>query len=254
MLKAKKTLLILGGTSAVAIAYARRQALHGRAICLVGRNEENLKKNQADLIGRGASDVSHYICNLSDLDLLKNHWEKIISKTENGIDEVLLAYGVLSDQVSNQDKVDQLRADLETNFVSAALWSELAFSYFGYEGCGQLTVIGSVAGDRGRQSNYHYGAAKGGLEIFCEGLSHRAAHVKEAKISVLCVKPGFIDTPMTDGLNKGGPLWATPDKIAAVIDRAISQKKQKIYAPWFWGVILFLIRLTPRFVFHKTKL
>lgn len=250
----QNTLLILGGTSAVALAYARLHASRGRAICLVGRNEDKLKKNQADLLGRGAADISYHVCDLSELDELETHWKTALTHVKDPVDEVLLAYGVLSEQTNTQDNLQTLRADLETNFVSAALWSELAFAHFAYEGRGQLTVIGSVAGDRGRQSNYHYGAAKGALETFCEGLSHRAALMKEARIGVLCVKPGFIDTPMTDGLDKGGPLWASPEKIAAIIERAVSRRKNKIYAPWFWGLILGLIRMTPRFVFHKTKL
>jgi len=253
MPKPSPTLIILGGTSAVAMEYARIQAERGRHICLVGRNTAKLNINAADLSARGAETVAAYVCDLGDTKNIKSHWAKIISQSGKA-DEVLLAYSVLGDQGDSQSDVVLLKSYLETNFLSAAMWSELALDHFIYEGAGQLSVIGSVAGDRGRQSNYHYGSAKGALEIMCDGMSHRAARTPEAKVNVLLVKPGFIDTPMTDHLDKGGPLWATPEKIAQIIDKAVKRKKQKIYAPWFWRFILMIIRATPRFVFHKTGL
>jgi short-subunit dehydrogenase len=212
-----------------------------------------LDLNAADLRARTTKTVQTFVCDLSDPAIIDKVWLDI---TNGGIDigEVLLAYGVLGDQNETQQDSQKLLTSLSTNFVSAALWAEKAFDHFAYTGAGQLTVIGSVAGDRGRQSNYHYGAAKGALEIFCDGMSHRAARFTGAKINVLIVQPGFLYSPMTDHLDKGGPLWASPEKIAAVIVKGVNRKRTKIYAPWFWRYILLLIRMTPKFVFHRTGL
>jgi len=253
MSKKTHTLIVLGGTSAVAMAYARHTATEFDTVCLIGRNKAKLEKNKSDLIGRGVDKVITHICDLSDLDNVEKNWAAI-KKSCGTISSALIAYGVLGDQTESQSNINALRQSFETNFVSTAMWSELIFDHFNFHGEGDLTVIGSVAGDRGRQSNYHYGSAKGALEIFCNGMSHRAAHLREAKVNVLLVKPGFIDTPMTDGLDKGGPLWATPEKIAAIIDKGVKRKAKSVYAPWFWRFILLAIRMTPRFIFHKTKL
>jgi NAD(P)-dependent dehydrogenase (short-subunit alcohol dehydrogenase family) len=113
-------------------------------------------------------------------------------------------------------------------------------------------VIGSVAGDRGRQSNYLYGATKGGLERICEGMAHRFAAKKA--INVTLVKPGFIDTPMTAHLPKGGPLWASPEKIADVMTRAVKARRVRVYAPWFWRYILLIVRTLPVPIMHKTRM
>jgi len=257
-MKAKKsmpnlTLIILGGTSAVGLAFARQTAQKFETICLVGRNKKALAANKADLLGRGVPNVITHICDLADITVITEHWPKILKKTGR-MDACFITYGILGDQLESQRDLKALEQNLTTNFVSTTLWAELAFDHFDKQGHGQLTIIGSVAGDRGRQSNYHYGSAKAGLETFCDGLSHRAALLVGSKVKVLLVKPGFIDTPMTDGIEKGGPLWVGPEKIAKVTDKAINKNKRKVYAPWFWQMILLLIRMTPKFIFHRTKL
>ncbi|MGJ8560372.1 MAG: SDR family NAD(P)-dependent oxidoreductase [Litorimonas sp.] len=246
------TVVILGGTSAVALAYARNSAKDGEAIVLVGRNKVKLEVNAADLTARGAK-VTVIVADLGDPTSVEKTWANIL-KNAAKINRVLLAYGVLGDQTESQDDLSKLYSELNTNFVSAALWCESAFAYFRQIGQGQLSVIGSVAGDRGRQSNYHYGAAKGGIGLLLQGIAHRAAKLKEAKIGVLLIKPGFIDTPMTDHIEKGGPLWASPEKIAKLIRRAENKGKHLIYAPWFWRFILLIIRTVPFFVFKRTGL
>ncbi|MEP3656143.1 MAG: SDR family NAD(P)-dependent oxidoreductase [Litorimonas sp.] len=246
------TVVILGGTSAVALAYARNSAKDGETVILVGRNKAKLDANVADLTARGAN-ASAIVSDLGDPKTVEKTWGKIL-KSAVKIDRVLLAYGVLGDQTESQEDLSKLQTELNTNFVSAALWCEAAFTYFRQVGKGQLSVIGSVAGDRGRQSNYHYGAAKGGLGLLMQGMAHRAAQLKEAKVGVLLIKPGFIDTPMTDHIEKGGPLWATPEKIAKIIRRSEKKGKHLIYAPWFWRFILLIIRTVPFFVFKRTGL
>jgi NAD(P)-dependent dehydrogenase (short-subunit alcohol dehydrogenase family) len=168
---------------------------------------------------------------------------------------------VLGSQAQAQADPDETRRIIDINFTSAALWLQLAARELtartGPAGDGQaaprrsLFVLGSVAGDRGRQSNYVYGSAKAALDTFCEGLAHR---LQGSNVAVLTVKPGFVDTPMTAHLNRGGPLWAKPEAIAAVIDRALARGRRVVYAPWFWWPIMTLIRMTPRALFYKTKL
>lgn len=253
MKKTSETIVILGGTSAVAMACARDAAKQGNNIILVGRNKKKLSANEVDLQARGAGYVGYIVADLSNTSKIVSTWDALIGNLER-VDRVLLAYGVLGDQEETQNDVAALGQNLITNFVSAAMWSEAAFEYFRQTGSGQLTVIGSVAGDRGRQSNYHYGAAKGGLDVFMQGMTHRAAKLKEAKIGVLLVKPGFIDTPMTDHIDKGGPLWASPEKIAGIIRKSEKRGKRVVYAPWFWWGILMIIRYVPFFVFKRTSL
>lgn len=248
-----RNIVILGGTSAVAMAYARLQANAGHQICLVGRNEAALKANVIDLKARGAENASHHKIDLAKCDSIEKNWD-LICKDMGTVDQLLLAYGILGDQNKTQENLQDLNLSLETNYLSAAIWAEAAFQTFRQQGHGQISVIGSVAGDRGRQSNYHYGSAKGGLDVLISGMAHRAARLREASVNVLLIKPGFIDTPMTDHIEKGGPLWASPEKIAKIIIAAEKKKKTKIYAPWFWRYILLIIRFVPFFVFKRTDL
>ena len=142
-----KTWVILGGTSAVATAYARLKAAGGHNILLVGRNKKALQENIADMAARTSGTVTSYACDLGAVDKVETHWAAI-KKAAGQIDGVLLAYGVLGDQDQSQTDMKMLADNLRVNFVSSALWAELAFHAFAFQGHGQLTLIGSVAGDR----------------------------------------------------------------------------------------------------------
>ena len=115
-----------------------------------------------------------------------------------------------------------------------------------------LIVIGSVAGDRGRARNFVYGSAKGGTRSLLGRICNRA--YAGTKLRFVRVKPGFVDTPMTADIAKGGPLWATPDRVAADIERAVDRGRAVVYTPWFWWPIMMIIRHLPRFVFHRLKI
>jgi len=157
----------------------------------------------------------------------------------------------LGEQAALERDLAAARAALEVNFTSAALWL-LAFLKR-RDGAQPLTaiVIGSVAGDRGRRTNFIYGAAKGGLDIFVQGLAHAHAGTP---VRFVMVKPGFVDTPMTAALAKGGPLWSTPDRVAADIERAVRRGARVVYTPWFWQPIMAIIRGLPWFVFRWMKI
>ena len=250
--KQSRPILILGGLSAIALAYARVCAVEGRALVLVGRHAERLSQAASDLEARGAAFAAVEIADLADLDAIATVWETICNA--HGLpEEILVAYGVLGDMDETKANVGVLRRHLETNFVSVALWLEIAAEAMETAGRGRIVVIGSVAGDRGRQSNYPYGAAKGALERYTEGLAHRFA-LGGRQVSVHLIKPGFVETPMTDGLSRGGPLWAEPPQVARAMRGAVLAGRRVAYVPWFWRFVMLLIRSVPAFVLHKTRL
>lgn len=244
-------IVILGATSAMGHAYARRCAGKGAALLLVGRNEAMMRDNAADLLARGASQVAVEVSDLADTQSAAIRWKQWIDKIGGQFDQVLLAYGSLGEQAKAQADPVETQSILTTNFTSAAVWLGLAAETIGQGRDKHIIAIGSVAGDRGRQSNYVYGAAKAGLEVFVEGLAHRLA---SSKVHVLLVKPGFVDTPMTAHLPKGGPLWSTPERVAEDIEKAVTRRRAVLYTPWFWRIIMTIITSVPRMIFHKTKL
>lgn len=249
-----KTVVILGATSAVAIAYMRLLCQsNSQKFVLVGRRQDRLEQVRSDLLARGASVASYCVADeLGDPSKIRIIFDQIASKID-AIDEVLLAYGTLGDQLEMQNDLSKVHSIFDVNLVSCAMWCEAFAKFFLRQSHGHLVVIGSVAGDRGRQSNYLYGATKSGLERISEGLAHRFA--KEKNIHVTLVKPGFIDTPMTDHIeDKGGALWASPEKIAQIIDRAVKSKRVRVYAPWIWRYILLIVRGLPTFIMHRTKM
>ncbi|QDM17988.1 SDR family NAD(P)-dependent oxidoreductase [Tardiphaga sp. vice278] len=242
--------LILGATSAIAHAYARRKAAEGASLVLAGRRADALQANAVDLRARGAAQVDVVEADLADIASIA---EVAASCRANGaFQEVLLAYGILGDQAQAETDLALARKVIDVNFTSAALW--LLELLKGQPATQPLTllVIGSVAGDRGRKSNFVYGSAKGGLERFVEGLQHARA---ATATRIVLIKPGFVDTPMTDGIaGKGGPLWASADKVAGDIAKAAKSGTPEVYTPWFWWFIMAIIRNVPRVIFHRTNI
>lgn len=242
-------ILVLGATSAIAQATARLLAEQGASLFLVARNAERLDAVAQDLRIRGASAVHSEVL---DLDTVEAH-EGLIRRADvalEGLDAALLAHGVLGDQEICETDFASAAALLHTNFVSpASLLTHLA-NLLEPRGRGTLVVISSVAGDRGRQSNYVYGASKGGLTVWLQGLRNRLA---PQGIRVLTVKPGFVDTPMTAHLPKNA-LFAQPEAIARGILRAVKGKRDVIYLPGLWRPIMTAVRALPEAVFKRLKL
>jgi len=243
-------IVILGALSAIAEATARRFAASGAALVLVARDEARLKELAADLMVRGATCAHIALCDLAaepDPEGRMRTWSDLLG----GVSVALIAYGVLGDQAASEKDLALTQQQIAVNFTSAALWAQAAANLLERQRGGTLLVIGSVAGDRGRASNYVYGAAKAGLATLTQGIAHR---LTRSGARAVTIKPGFVDTPMTAGLAKGGPLWATPAQVADVIVRAAEKGGPVAYAPWFWRYILLIIRAVPAFLFHKTKL
>jgi short-subunit dehydrogenase len=245
-----KKILIIGATSAIAEATARLWAAEGHRLYLLGRNDERLAAIALDLKLRGAEAVEYAALDLNDFAQHGAVLDASASALE-GLDIVLIAHGTLGNQkVSEQDFTATLQ-ELNTNAISViSLLTDLA-NRFEAQKHGSIAVISSVAGDRGRQSNYVYGTAKGAVTIFLQGLRNR---MHKSGVRVLTIKPGFVDTPMTAGIDKKGPLWASPEAIARSIRNGIEKKRDTIYSPWFWMGIMTIIRLIPERIFKRLKL
>lgn len=244
-----KRILIVGATSAVAEALARRFAARGDAIALLARSEDRLDAVAGDLRLRGAAEVTTGVLDVLDASRLLPALNNAVASI-GGLDVAVLAHGTLSDQAQCEVDIAALRREMEINLLSTLeLLSHLG-NQLAHQGHGCIVTISSVAGDRGRASNYVYGTAKGGLTVFLQGLRHRLAR---AGVQVLTVKPGFVDTPMTAGFRKG-PLWASPEAVAADIDKAMMSGRDVIYTPWFWRYIMLAIRVIPDPVFKRLPL
>lgn len=244
-----KKILVIGATSAIAEATARRFASRGAELFLLARNPERLTSLGEDLKVRGASSVHSEIFDANDFTLHPGVIANVIEQL-GGLDLVIIAHGTLGDQKACEQDVALALSELNTNALSViSLLTPLA-NHFERQGHGSIAVISSVAGDRGRQSNYIYGTAKGALSIFLQGLRNR---LYKSGVQVLTIKPGFVDTPMTAAFPKG-PLWATPEKVASDIEKAIGKGKDELYTPGFWYLIMAIIRSIPEFIFKRLSL
>lgn len=244
-----KKILIIGATSAIAEHCARIWAAKGNEMYLVARNEHKIQTIAADLIVRGASEVASYC---TDLNAMDKHKELInnIYDVLGSIDIVLIAHGTLSNQKSCELSVEETLAEIQTNALSTISLLTLLANRFEASKSGTICVISSVAGDRGRASNYIYGSAKAMINAFTSGLRQR---LHKSNVSVVTIKPGFVDTPMTSEFKKG-LLWAKPNIVAAKILKAIENKTDEVYVPLFWRIVMILIRSIPNQIFKKIKL
>lgn len=240
-----RRVLVLGGTSAIAEAAARLHAAEGARIMLAGRQAERLAAVAANLRLLGAAAVEIAVGDLAeDAGPVRL---AAMARPFGGFDEVILAYGVLGDQQRLQQDPAETAALFAANLISATQWANAAAAMLDAQGSGALVVIGSVAGDRGKRSNYVYGASKAGLATIVEGIAHRFG--SRGPVASL-VKPGPTDTPMTAGMKKGGPLWSTPDAVARVVRRA-ARRSGTYYAPGRWRWIMLALRLLPRFAWNR---
>jgi decaprenylphospho-beta-D-erythro-pentofuranosid-2-ulose 2-reductase len=245
-----RKILIVGATSAIAQAAARLFAARGDRLFLAARNPGRLDIVRQDLAARGGASVGVLAIDATD----RGRHEALLDAAEqamDGLDTVLIAHGVLPDQKAAEQSVERMLADIDTNALSVLSLLTPVANRFEARRAGTIAVISSVAGDRGRKSNYVYGAAKGMVTIFLQGLRNRLA---ASGVAVITIKPGFVDTPMTAHLEKGGPLWASPEAVAAGIVAAIDRGRDVVYLPWFWQVIMLIIRHIPERIFKRLSL
>jgi len=243
-------ILIIGATSAIASACARKWAEKKACFFLVGRNPDKLKQISDDLLARGASSVATYILDLNqfeDHQVMLNSCYFSLGK----IDIALVAHGSLPNQKACEQDANLALKEFSSNGLSVISLLTLLATRMEEQRCGTIAVISSVAGERGRPSNYLYGTAKAAVTTFCEGLRSR---LFKAGIHVLTIKPGFVDTPMTQGLPLPKILLAAPNKVANDIVRAIKCKKNTIYTPRFWTGIMWITKCIPDFLFKRLKI
>jgi decaprenylphospho-beta-D-erythro-pentofuranosid-2-ulose 2-reductase len=244
-----KKIVIIGATSAVATETARCFAVEGADLFIAGRTPEKLERLAQDLRIRGASSVHIGLFNARDLashdQLLEQAFHKL-----GEIDAALIAHGDLPNQKECEHTWADTERALATNFLSPVAFLTWLANYFDTRGKGNITVISSVAGDRGRQSNYIYGSAKGALSTFLQGLRNRLA---PRGVSVTTIKPGFIDTPMTADIKKG-PLFASAELVGKRIHKAMLKGESVVYTPFFWRFIMAIIQHIPEFIFKRMKL
>lgn len=244
-----KNILIVGATSAIAISTARLLAEQQCHLFLLARNEERLQNVADDLKVRGATQVSTATLDINDLE---KHTVVIDNATATlgSIDLLLIAHGTLPDQAACESDATVFSQEFETNATSTIHFLNIIARQFEQQKKGAIAVITSVAGDRGRQSNYVYGAAKAAVSTYLSGLRNR---LYKHEVQVLDIKPGFVDTPMTAEFPKG-PLWAQPEDIAQGILKGVEKKKDLVYLPFFWRYIMLIIRSIPEFVFKRLSL
>jgi decaprenylphospho-beta-D-erythro-pentofuranosid-2-ulose 2-reductase len=241
-----KRILIIGATSAIAEHCARIWAARGEALHLVARNEQHVQVIASDLKVRGASEVTTYVTDLNDMD---KHEEllDVADDALEGVDVVLIAHGTLSNQKSCELSVHETLAEIQTNALSTISILTLIANRFEAKKSGTICVISSVAGDRGRASNYVYGSAKAMVTAFTSGLRQR---LHQSNVAVVTIKPGFVDTPMTSDFKKGF-LWVKPNVVSALIVKAIDKKTTEVYVPSFWWSIMILVKLIPIIIFKR---
>ncbi len=241
--------LIVGASSAIATETARAYAERGARMVVTARTPERAEAVAADLRVRGAADVRAMTLDVTDHATCETAIAEAWSAFD-GLDVALLAPGVLPDQARCQSDVPAALHALDVNFLGiVALLTPLANRFeAARRGC--IAVIASVAGDRGRQSNYVYGAAKGGIDRFLQGLRNR---LHRSGVSVVTLKPGFVDTPMTAGLAQGA-LFVSARRAGRAVYRAIERRHDVAYVPWFWRPIMLVIRCIPERVFKRLRL
>ncbi len=244
-----KKILVLGATSGIAEATCRIWAAQGHSLFLVGRNSEKLAMVAADLRTRGAASVDTA---LADLDDTARHPE-LLSHAINslaGLDIAYLAHGVLGDQHAGERDFAHAAEILHTNFVAPVSLLTWLANFCVQRRSGTLAVISSVAGDRGRKSNYLYGSSKAGLSTFLGGLRNR---VDREGVTVLDIKPGPVKTAMTANMPNHSK-FADVNKVAATIVSAIDKRRHTLYVPFQWQPIMFVVRHIPEIIFKKLNL
>lgn len=247
----KKRIVIIGATSAIAEHCARLWLLSQVVdLTLVGRNTQRLERVAADLRVRSPQSVIRIVqAGFLDPAAINATVESIVDS--GSVDIVLIAHGSLPDQNECQVDLQTCRDALEINGVSPVLYAEAFANQMEKANHGNITLIGSVAGDRGRKSNYVYGAAKGLVTRYAQGLQHRFAGTR---VKVMLIKPGPTETPMTAHLKGKGTKLAPVESVAKQIVEGIEAGKAIIYAPGKWFLIMMIIRHLPSFVFNKMNI
>lgn len=243
----EENVLILGATSDMAVAIARQLAIEGYSITLAARNTDRLSALEGDLRVRHKVLVSSVAFDALDF---RNH-ESFYNALPEKPDVVICVFGLLGDQLMAQQNWQHAHEIIDSNYTGAVSILNVVAADFERRKKGVIVGISSVAGERGRQSNYVYGSAKAGFTAYLSGLRNRLYH---HGVHVLTVKPGFVKTKMIENLTTPGPLTASPKKVASRISRAIKKRKNTIYVLSIWSLVMFVIKMIPEGIFKRLKL
>ena len=242
-----KKVLIFGGASAIAHQTAINFAKDGSELYLM-----DLKLNRCDAVADDIrTRVPGALIQTAELDALdfdrhREAFDEAVKKM-NGLDGMLIAHGTLPKQEEIEKDTDEIIREFKINALSGISLATIAANYFETKESGTLAVISSVAGDRGRKSNYIYGSAKAALTAFSSGLRGRLAG---KGVNVVTIKPGFVDTPMTAEMPKN-PLYASPQTVGKGIYEAMKKGRDIVYLPGFWRYIMLIVKAVPEAIFKK---
>lgn len=239
-----KNILILGATSDMAQAIAKKFAAEGWGLTLAALEPELLGPIADDLRVRSETEIQALEFNALDFSSHRNFYESLETKP----DAVICAFGYMGDQMLARTDLDEARKTIDINFTGAVSILNVVAEDFEKRGHGAIAAISSVAGDRGRQSNYIYGCAKAGLTAYLAGLRNRLA---KSGVHVMTVKPGFVRTKMTENLELPAALTATPEQVADAVFQGLEKKRNTLYILWMWRWIMLVIRHIPEFIFKK---
>ncbi len=242
------TIFVFGATSAIAMAIQRQLVDPDAHFYLVARDKDRLQSVADDLVVRGASACFTYSLDITATEKYESLLADVLIKL-GAIDIAILAHGTLTDQQRAQQDMPYLLQEMQINSIGTITLAGMLANILEKQHLGTLCVISSVAGDRGRKSNYVYGSAKASVSVFLQGLRNRLF----PHVNVLTVKPGFVITPMTSTMKKG-LLWVQPEIVAKDVCRAIHKKKDVLYTPWFWQWIMLIIKLIPERIFKRMSL
>jgi decaprenylphospho-beta-D-erythro-pentofuranosid-2-ulose 2-reductase len=243
----EENVLILGATSDMAIAIARQLATEGYAITLAGRSTERLSAMEGDLRVRYKAQVASAYFDALDFSSHQSFYDTLADKP----DVVICVFGMLGEQPEAETDWQHCHDIINSNYTGAVSILNIIANDFERRRHGVIVGISSVAGERGRQSNYIYGSAKAGFTVYLSGLRNR---MFRHNVHVLTVKPGFVKTKMIENISTPGMLTASPKTVASKISRAIVQKKNTLYVLPVWSLIMCVIRMIPETVFKRLKL
>lgn len=243
--------VIVGATSEIARAVARELAKEGGQFVVAARDVEDLNLLAADISLRTGAHVTAIPFDVTDFDQHESFFSRCLAAM-GSIEGVVLCQGFMADQQQAADDWSLARQMIDVNYTSAVALGNRFAKHLAPLGRGYICGVSSVAGDRGRQSNYLYGSTKAGFSAYLAGLRNK---LYRSGVAVITVKPGFVDTSMTWGLlNPRSPIVATPERVARDIAIGIRKRRNTIYTPWFWQFIMLVIRMLPEWLFKRLSL
>lgn len=243
----EENVLVLGANSDMAVAIARQFAAVGYSITLAGRNVDRLKPLEADITIRHKTQVYTAHFDALDFDGHQKFYDSLPEKPT----VVVCAFGILGDQIEAQRSWNECMNIINANYIGAVSILNVIANAFELRGHGTIVGISSVAGERGRQSNYIYGSAKAGFTAYLSGLRNRLYH---RGVHVLTVKPGFVKTKMIENLKTPGPITAQPKTVGTQVLSAVRKKKDSVYVLPIWSPIMMIIRNIPEGIFKRMKM